>query len=226
MGSIAITFALPTESSDFARWLSSAEDHKVTILHTGVGPKVAANKIGGFLDTTRPSFVISSGFAGALHDGFAVGDLILGCNFSDEGLLTRAVELLSNRSARSARLLSTSRIADSATERNRLRQEHGADAVDMETEAIAAACAERRIGMLSLRIITDTPRKPLPAPPAVLFDLERQRTSLIRLMGYALSHPRTIPQLMRFAQTVNAARAELTSALVALLREQHLLFGK
>lgn len=219
---IAITFALPTESSDLVR---SIDKSQVAIVHTGVGPQMAARKIDSFLDANRPDFVISSGFAGSLHDDLGVGDLILAQNYSDKELLGRAEELLLAHNARRAKLFTANAIADSVRERTEIRQTHGADAIDMESEVIATACSGRGIGMISLRVITDTPRDPLPAPPAVLFDIERQRTSFVRLLGYCAAHPKTIPRLMRFSRNINMARAELTSALLTLLREQHLLSG-
>ena len=219
---IAITFALSPESSDLAR---SIDKTQATIFHTGVGPKIAAARIEKFLGDNRPEFVISSGFAGSLHDDLGVGDLILANNYSDPQLGRRARELLEGHNVQTAKLFTSNAIADSAAERRRLRKENSADAIDMETEVIARACAAHGIEMISLRVITDTPREPLPAPPAVLFDIGSQRTKIIRLLLYCVSHPATIPRLSRFAQTIKMARAELTSALLTLLRERHLLFG-
>lgn len=217
---IAITFALPAESSDLARLIDRTD---AAIFHTGVGQKIAARKINDFLESHRPEIMISSGFAGGLHDDLSVGDLILGENYSDGRLLSRAGELLEGHSARIAKLITADDIADSEGERAALHQKHGADAVDMESAIIAAACAARGVRMLSLRVITDTPRQPLPAPPRVLFDVERQRTILAKLLLYCVSHPAAIPRLTRFSKNIGFARAELTSALLTLLREQHLL---
>ncbi len=218
---IAITFALPAESSDLLRSVGKDE---IATLHTGVGGKAAAAKIDKFLSVERPKLLISSGFAGGLHDQLQVGDLIFAENYSDRRLLDRAAELLANHGTQRAKLFSASAIADSAEDRTALREKHNADAVDMETEVIAAACIARGIPMLSLRAITDTPRQPLPVPPEVLFDLERQRTSFVRLAGYCISHPAAIRRLMRFSNNVALARAELASALRTLLREQRLLY--
>lgn len=219
---IAITFALPAESSELIR---SIDKDEIAIFHTGVGPKIAARNMGVFLDAQRPEFLISSGFAGGLHDGLGVGDVILCENFSDPELLGRASKLLKNHNVRGAKLSSSSAIADSAQDREQLHRGHGSDAVDMETEAIAAACASRGVRILSLRVITDTTRDPLPAPPEVLFDMDRQKTSFVRLLRYLVAHPAAIPRLMQFSKNIAMARAELTSALLTLLRERHLLFG-
>jgi adenosylhomocysteine nucleosidase len=217
---IAITFALPTESHDLVQSIDRTE---VAIVHTGVGPKAAARRMNDFLSAQQPRFVISSGFAGGLRDDLNVGDLILAENYSSGQLLKRAGQLLFAHNARPGKLFSSNAIADSSNERSALRDKHGADAVDMESDVIAAACAARGVEMLSLRVITDTPSEPLPAPPDVLFDIERQRTRILMLMLYCLAHPKALPRLTRFSRNVGFARAELTSALHTLLREQHLL---
>ena len=113
--------------------------------------------------------------------------------------------------------MTADRVIDSAAERARLAQEHGAAAIDMETEWIAQACAAREIPMLSLRAISDTIAAPFPAPPEVLFDLERQRTNPWRLTGHLLTHPSAIVGLARFARQVALARTRLATALDELI---------
>jgi len=88
--------------------------------------------------------------------------------------------------------------------------------VDMETEFIARACAEHGVPLVSLRAISDTARQPLPAPPHVLFDLENQRTKIMRLVQYFCKHPTRLRELIRFASQIARARETLTEALVAV----------
>ena len=107
---------------------------------------------------------------------------------------------------------------DSIIERERLANETGASAVDMETEFIAQACAARSVPMLSLRAITDTPAEPFPAPPRVLFDLDNQKTNYTRLVFYLMTHPAGIGRLNAFRHRITNARKSLTQALEKLLR--------
>jgi hypothetical protein len=107
---------------------------------------------------------------------------------------------------------------DSAAERKKTRQTTGAVAVDMETEFIARACAEHALTMLSLRVISDTPEAPLPAPPGILFDIASQRTNAMNLAAFFLTRPNRIPRLIRFAKTISHAKRTLASALVDLIR--------
>ena len=171
-----------------------------------------------FLREQRPELLISSGFAGGARSDQSVGDLILAENFSDGALLGLAQRILGAR-AQTARVFTSGSIVDSIAERNQIAQANAAAAIDMETEVIAQACAARGIPLLSLRVISDTPRQPFPAPPHILFDIERQRTNGAKLAAYVLLHPTRIPRLIRFANQIARAREVLTDALLSLVRE-------
>jgi adenosylhomocysteine nucleosidase len=212
---IAVTFALPSESSDFRRRLGDRH-REVAILHTGVGAQVCRERIGPFLDTQRFDFLISSGFAGGVAPSLGVGDLLLAENFSDPQLLAQAREVVISRVGK---LVTADRVIEIATERERFAREQSAAAVDMETEWIARACQARKIPMLSLRAISDTVAAPFPAPPSVLFDLERQTTDLRKLVAHLFRHPSGIVRLIRFARQIAAARASLAVALDLIVRE-------
>lgn len=211
---LAVTFALPNESSGFVRLLGGRHE-KLTVFHTGVGEKVCRARIEPFLDSQRFDLLISSGFAGGADPSLGVGDLFLAENFSAPKLLADAKALLLSRVGR---LLTAPRVIQTESARAQLAREQGAAAVDMETEWIARACAERELPMLSLRVISDTATAPFPAPAEVLFDLERQQTNARVLAGYLLAHPAGLVRLVRFARQIKLARECLAGALTTLLR--------
>lgn len=230
---IAITFALPAESSDFVRLLANPvvrapegvkgirgqiHGREVEVFHTGVGEKRCRAQVENFLRRQQFKYLISAGFAGALDQKLEVGDLLLSENFSSPELLASAHLDFAGAGIFLGKLATVPGIVDSLSERDRWAAESGAAAVDMETEFIAAACAAQRIPMLSLRAISDTPSKPFPAPPNVLFDLEKQKTNFGRLAVYLMTHPGAALRLNAFRQRVALARQMLTSALEELLR--------
>lgn len=230
---IAVTFALPAESSDFLRHLRNQSrtdrsgirtirgaiyDRAVEVLHTGVGEKVCRQRVAEFLQDQQFDLLISSGFAGALNDKLQIGDLLFAKNFSTVEL-TEVGSSFSHLPIHEADLLTVRALIDSNDERNKIARTSGAAAVDMETEFIARACAEHGVPLLSLRVITDTPREPFPAPPNVLFDIEQQRTSFLTFGTFFLAHPNRVPQLIRFARRIARVRMILANALVAILRE-------
>jgi adenosylhomocysteine nucleosidase len=228
-GTIAVTFALAAESSKFLRRLSnkshadrnglriirgSIADRVVEVLHTGVGEKICRGRIGKLLQDRQIDLLISTGFAGALRGEFRVGDLVVAKNFSTFDLNKR---LLSARlPAHEVEMFTVSAMIDSSKERERTARESGASAVDMETEFIAQACAKHAVPLLALRVITDTPNQSFPAPPNILFDIERQRARTTRLTKFFLAHPHRVPALIQFARRIARARKILADALVTL----------
>ena len=230
---IAVTFALPAESSDFLRHLrnqsrtdrsgirtirGTIHDRAVEVLHTGVGEKVCRQRVAEFLQDQQFDLLISSGFAGALNDKLQIGDLLLAKNFSTIEL-TKVGSSFSRLPIHEADLLTVRALIDSNDERNKIACTSGAAAVDMETEFIARACAEHGIPLLSVRVITDTPREPFPAPPNVLFDIEQQQTRFLTLATFFLAHPNRVPRLIQFARRTAHARKILASALVTLINK-------
>ncbi len=230
---IAITFALPTESSEFLRRLGNKSradrngisivrgtigHRSIEVIHTGVGENICRQRIGKFLENQQFDSLISAGFAGSLNHKLRVNDLLVAKNFSTVDL-KHAQSSLSGLSVRTADLLTLPALIDSSEERERIARESGAGAVDMETEFIARACAAQGIPLLALRVVTDTPTQPFPAPPSVLFDIQQQRTHIGVLAKFFLAHPKRMPGLVQFARRIARARKTLSNALVQIVRE-------
>src|SRR5215831_11492014 len=110
MTTIAVTFALQAESSEFLRRVrdKSARDRNdvrtiqgkidnrsIEVLHTGVGENLCRQRIGVLLDNQQFDFLISAGFAGSLNDDVQVNDVLVAKNFSTVDL-KHAQSLLSN----------------------------------------------------------------------------------------------------------------------------------
>jgi nucleoside phosphorylase len=228
---IAVTFALSAESAEFLRRLTDKvrADHNgvrtirgkidgraIEVLHTGVGEKVCWQRLEKFLKDQQFDCLISTGFAGALSDDLQIGELLLAKNFSTVDLdETRGS--LSGLPIHVANLLTVPALIDSPKDRNTLALTSGASAVDMETEFIARACAAHSVPLLSLRVISDTPRELFPAPANVLFDIERQQTQILKLATHLLTHPTSVPRLVQFARRIASARKALAHALITLV---------
>lgn len=230
---IAVTFALPQESSEFLRRLrdksrldrngsrvirGNIDDREIEVLHTGVGEKLCRERLGKFLQSQKFELLISSGFAGALDDQLEPGDLLLAENFST-AYPRKNHSSFSELEIWTGNLMTVPALIHSSDERSKLAHTSGASAVDMETEFIARACAEHGIPLLSLRVITDTPRHVFPAPPNILFDIARQRPNPFKLAKFFVTHLTRVPSLVQFARRISEARKTLANALVAILRE-------
>ncbi len=94
---IAITFALPAESSCFLRYLGQKEGRNengvstvrgridnaiIEVVHTGVGETICRERTARFLQDRQPQYLISSGFSGALTNQLHACEVFIAQNFS------------------------------------------------------------------------------------------------------------------------------------------------
>jgi len=224
---IAVTFALPAESSAFVRSLEHREGKgfvtngsivgkKIVVLHTGVGAQICEERLAEFLRGNKPNVLVSSGFCGGTSDELKPCDLVIADNFSDKELTKRAREILNE--VVTGKIFSADRVIDPAADRYAIGREHGAIAIDMETATISRLCADFAIPMLALRVVSDSLAAPFPAPPEVLFDVETQRTKLTSLFGHLARNPKAIAQLADFSKRITLVKTKLADALCTLLR--------
>ncbi len=229
---IAITFALPAESSDFIRLLENRScvsregvetirghlhGKSLVVIHTGVGKEISRGRMETLLRRERFEYLISSGFAGALEKDLKVGHLLVADNFSSPRLLGSPKLVLADDRTFLGKLLTVSQMIETVEERESLNENTGAAAVDMETEVLAEVCAAHDLPMLSLRAISDTASEPFPAPAHVLFDVAKQKTDFFRLGSYLITHPGAFARLNAFRHRVAVARKALAVALDAIL---------
>lgn len=230
---IAITFALPAESSDFVELIEKPARNSregvesirgrlhgksVAVIHTGVGRKICSQRMEILLRREHFEYLISAGFAGALEKELRIGNLLIAENYSSPQLLGSPQLDLADDGIFLGKLLTVSGVIESNAEREQLATKTGAAAVDMETEFIAKTCADHQLSMLSLRAISDTPSEPFPAPAHVLFDLEKQKTNFARLGFHLMTHPGAFARLNAFRERVTVARRSLARTLEAILR--------
>jgi adenosylhomocysteine nucleosidase len=202
---LLVTFAVRLESRFFRR--NSAEKG-VRILHTGMGRDAAAEALRMELVDDRPTAVVSSGFAGGLDPNLCVGDVI-----ADDGLSSE--ELLHQLPAgiRRGRIVTAATTVDSPEAKAKLHRETGAQAVDMETQAVAAECARAGLPLLVIRAISDAARDSIPVPIEVAWDFSAQRPRPAHLCLYLARNPNRIGGLVRFVRQTNLAARKLGATL-------------
>ena len=112
--------------------------------------------------------LVSFGLAGALHDGFACGDVLDAARVVDaNGETLWEGGPLGVNGARRVTILAMDAVVDEPAERLALHRRTGADAADMESGVLA------RTGRLAgcVRAISDTPSRPL-GPLAAVVDAD------------------------------------------------------
>jgi adenosylhomocysteine nucleosidase len=200
-----VCFAVKEEAKFFLPGLSSNEC--VTLI-AGMGQKNAAEGIRKYLASASPRLVITAGFAGGLNPELKAGSVVFDED-ADAGLGAK----LREAGGRSIRFHCATRVAITAAEKTALRQQTGADAVEMESAVIRSLCREKGIPSATVRVISDAADENLPLDFNALMTAD-YRIDFARLVGKVLLSPGKIPALMRFQkQTQMAARA-----LAAVLR--------
>jgi adenosylhomocysteine nucleosidase len=153
-GGVLVCFAMKEESGAFEKLARSRPG--ISILVTGIGRENAERAVRKFLAAQTPARVLSCGFAGALVPGLAIGGVVF--ETEDAGLR----EKLTSVGAKSVKFYCADRIATTVREKQELRRSANADAVEMESGAIAAVCRERGLPCATVRAISDTADEDLP----------------------------------------------------------------
>lgn len=235
---IVITFAMQEESKDFVPLLENAttrgdrsdlpivegtlNGQRVTVVHLGVGPQSAEQRLrasGALTGSERPRLLICPGYGGGLAPELQHADLLLVENFSDPALLAQAAEIMGSERVHRGKLTSEMVVIDSAADKAELCARTGALAVDMETAAVAHVCAEAGVPLLALRVISDDAQTTLPVPGFLLWDLETQRPPIGRLLWHLVTHPGRIAPFIHMLKSLGPARARLTETLRLLLAQ-------
>jgi len=120
----------------------------------------------------RPELLVSAGFCGGLSEDLATGDLILATEIVHRGrriaisseLVARAERALveAGIEPKSGPVVTVARVAGTAEEKARVREETGAIGVEMEAGALADWADENGVGFIALKAVLDGADEPLP----------------------------------------------------------------
>jgi nucleoside phosphorylase len=204
-----ICFAVKEEAAEFGKILRSFPD--ATILVTGMGKKNSGNAVRKTLETSGARLVLTCGFAGALNPQFKIGDVIFFTNDLPLG------NLLRESGAIQAKFLCAECVAITALEKEKLRRETNADAVEMESEIIHTICRERGIPCATVRVISDVANEDLPLDFNALMTRE-QKISFGKLAVALAKSPQTIPRLLQLQRNTRLGSRRLSEVLQKLLR--------
>ncbi|MBV8142740.1 MAG: hypothetical protein JOZ60_11915, partial [Verrucomicrobia bacterium] len=172
---------------------------EVAIYHLGTGVRNEA-QFKKVLTDLCPSFVINSGFAGAIRTLLEPGDFVVAENFSSPELLNR-LETGRIFEAR-GNFASVSTVADPKT-KMRLRSDRDILALDMESARVASVCRQHSIPFITARMISDRYDERIPGV------FLRQRIERMKDLWEAIA----------FASRTVVLRRRLADRLVALVRE-------
>lgn len=202
----------------------------VIVMITGVGKEKTLAAMSALMgQPTRPSVILSTGFAGGLVEGLHTGDLVLAPRMHstqddavlvcDDHLMALAREMLTE--AGSPRHV----VADSATapgmvltaqEKQRLADCTGAWAVNMEDYWIGKVADEWHVPFLSVRAVLDTFDQQIPGFVAGLGDMTLPG-QLLRVIPNLATSPGIISHLIRLSKQAKVAQESLAAAILPLV---------
>jgi adenosylhomocysteine nucleosidase len=228
-----ILFALRRESAPFCRdyrpqqafpgspcWAHYCDGpQRILVAETGVGHANVGRVLAWLLAKPlfdgapyEPRLIVFAGFAGALTDALAVGDIVRPAEVADEaGQCWKTT----GPTPTHGRLLTVDHLTATEADKRRLGQQHQAIAVDMESAHFAARCTRAGVRFACVRAISDTVTTAL--SPALLSLLNGGNTSAWRVLKTLARHPAMLPELMQLAHDTKHASRQLATALRELL---------
>jgi adenosylhomocysteine nucleosidase len=178
---IGIVVALAIEAADIVAGLKNVRKYQsasvpviegehggkiIAVAVSGPGRQAARNATELLIGGHRPRLIIAAGFAGALDPSLSRNDLVLPEAIIDREGGRYSVALPEGIGGQFGKkggtLLTVDQVVLLAKQKADLRAAFGADIVDMETLAVAAACHERLVPLLAIRVISDDAQTDLP----------------------------------------------------------------
>ena len=176
--------------------------------------------------TYKPDLVLTCGFAGGLNPDLKLGDVVfeMGRRRGDESQIKDKLETphvvsyekLIAAGAKPANIFCADRIATTVAEKTKLRAETKADAVEMESAAIHAVCAEYAIPCATVRVISDTAHEDLPLDFNALTKPDKS-IDFGKLFFAIAKSPNKIPQLMQLQKKTKFAAERLADVLAKII---------
>lgn len=206
--SIAVCFALQEEAGPFKK----LSGEKVPVFYTGIGRVNAEKAVREYLKNHTPGLLLTCGFAGGLEPGLSIGDVIFEVSPVAPGMQEKLVAA----GAKPAKIFCADRIASTAVEKKKLREQTSADAAEMESGAVQAVCRELSIPCATVRVISDAANEDLP----VDFNdyLKPDKTvDMARLFFTAAMSPKKMAGLMELQKKTKLAAERLGEVLVKII---------
>jgi nucleoside phosphorylase len=207
---ILICCALPEEARPLQRRLRG--DPGVRLQVTGMGRVKAVAGLHAAWRAAAADLVLTAGLAGGLAPAWQHGAVLYavspGCPL--EAALRAA-------GASPARFHCADRMVITAEEKRLLREQTGADAVEMESGAIQAACVDLGVPCATVRAISDAAGDDLPLD-FNRFQRKDGALDMVRLLGVVARSPRLVGSLLGLRRQARAAALSLATVLARAMR--------
>ena len=192
------------------------EGRRVMLAANGAGPKLAAQAVEvavravtvAELSSSKLEAVVSTGYCGALDPSLRESQIVAAIEVRDldTNEAFECAPVTTDREFVSGRILSQNRIANSAMEKQQLK-EYGALAIDMEAAGVAARTKRAGLPFYCIKVVSDRADESFPLN---INDMRTPdgRIGRVKIVVHALTHPKLIPYLFQLKRrSEDAAKA-------------------
>ncbi len=200
------------EISHSGRGFKFFESGTAVLVAGGIGAEAARRATEAVISLYGPELVISAGFAGALDNTLAVGDVITPAwviNARDGGRVN---------TGRGAGVLVTVASTASIEQKAKLAKAYNAQAVDMEAAAVAQGAQARGVGFAALKAISDAASFEL--PPTDRFVTHDGKFRTVPFAIFTALRPHLWSTVISLAGNSGRASRALCSMLETFLEQQ------
>ena len=213
-----------TRGSGFTSQSGQMAGRRLALFESGAGQQRAAAATEALIETHRPDWVISAGFAGGLVPLLKRHDIVMADAVVNAAGQRLAIDLKVDPDAlppnvHVGHILSVEQIARLPSEKRSLGQKHNALAVDLESFAVAETCRRRGVRFLGVRIISDTMDEKLPEDIQHLTDQTTAASRLGAALGSVARRPSSLKDMLQLKENALVGSDRLAHFLDGTIRQ-------
>ncbi len=214
-GRVAIVCAMAVEIKPLVRTWRKVRERGLTFFESenavavagGIGSAPAALAAMTLVAREQPSCLVSAGFVGALRRDLRVGDVLWPRTVINAATGRR----FSTRSPEASGAIVSGRAIAGEERKRGLREEFGADAIDMESAGVASIAESCGLPFIAVKAVSD--EVDFPMPPLNEFVDTTGRFHSVAFVGKALLHPRWWWATIALGRNSHRASVELCRAM-------------
>lgn len=236
---IGIVCALPIEIGDFLSRCSRVRKYtggdfvfkggvygeiRIVVVICGMGFLRARRATEALIEAHSPGWIISTGFCGALQPEMRIGDIVVADSVADThgNIINLPPGLKSNpeKGLYVGRVLTADDFVRSVQEKQDLAAAHSAQAVEMESMAVAQICRDSKLRCMVVRSVSDDMSSDL--PPEVLSLVGA--TGSVRFgaaIGSLIKKPSSAKQMWQLRENAHQAAERLAAFLDGVVVQLH-----
>ena len=192
-------------------------DHTIIATVTGRGGRRVLAGLARLFRTEQFDLLVNIGFAGALAPELHVGQVLEFTSVINEA--GERHRLHGDRDRSGPTLLTVNRVVESPEQKQALRRQHEAAAVDMETYHLAHAMRRHRLPLRAIRAILDTADS-APPPAALQWVTPTGLPRTLPATVWLMAHPHQLPLMRRLKRSTRLASRALADHMEQMLVQE------